>query len=225
MKDVLGIMLTAVVLVVVGAGCGPAATGPQRTIETELRQADQRKVELLAEIEQHYENPRAHYELGRIYHADGLWSKAAFHFVVTIDFDPANYLARAALLRTLVDGGKEQKADMIVAGYIKQASYSAKQLLILGRAMQWEKLDKYAMDCYEKALEIAPNSAMLYKQLGYYYLSRKDRVRAEEYLRKSFNLDPYQPEVAGELGRMGIVIEVPRDDKESDTESKTQAPK
>ena len=33
---------------------------------------------------------------------------------------------------------------------------------------------------------------------------------AEEYLRRSFQLNPYQPEVAGELGRMGVVVQIPR---------------
>jgi hypothetical protein len=35
-------------------------------------------------------------------------------------------------------------------------------------------------------------------------------VRAEDYLRRSFQIDPYQPEVAEQLGQMGVVIQVPR---------------
>jgi len=50
----------------------------------------------------------------------------------------------------------------------------------------------------------------LHKQIGYYYLSKREQVRAEEYLRRSFQLDPYQAEVAGELGRLGIVVQIPR---------------
>nr|MBC8379248.1 hypothetical protein [Planctomycetota bacterium] len=37
-----------------------------------------------------------------------------------------------------------------------------------------------------------------------------DQVRAEENLRHSFQLDPYQPELAEELGRMGVMVQIPR---------------
>ena len=71
-------------------------------------------------------------------------------------------------------------------------------------------MDEYALVCYRQALGLSPNSAAIHKQIGYYYLSKKDMVLAEEYLRRSFQLDPYQPEVAGELGRMGVVVQIPR---------------
>ena len=35
-------------------------------------------------------------------------------------------------------------------------------------------------------------------------------ARAEEYLRKSFELDRYQPDVVYQLGKMGVIIQVPR---------------
>ena len=40
--------------------------------------------------------------------------------------------------------------------------------------------------------------------------AKGDKVMAEEYLRRSVQLDPYQPEVAEQLGRMGVAIQVPR---------------
>jgi hypothetical protein len=45
--------------------------------------------------------------------------------------------------------------------------------------------------------------------LGYYYLSKNDTVRAKEYFTRSFQLDPGQPEVAGELGRLGVEVRIP----------------
>jgi Flp pilus assembly protein TadD len=61
-----------------------------------------------------------------------------------------------------------------------------------------------------QALHLDPTLAKVHKQLGYYYLSKNDKVRAEEYLKRSFQLDPVQPEVAGELGRLGVEVRIPR---------------
>ena len=97
-------------------------------------------------------------------------------------------------------------ADM----YINQTSASARHSALLGRAFQKIGLDEYALLCYQQALNLAPNSAAINKQIGYYYLSKQDKVRAEEYLRRSFQIDPYQPEIAGELGRLGVEVKVPR---------------
>ena len=54
---------------------------------------------------------------------------------------------------------------------------------------------------------MSPNSAEINKQIGYYYLSKNDNVRAKDFLIRSFDLNRNQPEVAGELGRLGVVIE------------------
>ena len=57
---------------------------------------------------------------------------------------------------------------------------------------------------------MSPNSAVIYKQMGLYYKNKGDIVRAEENLRRSFQLNPNQPEVAGVLGRMGVMVQIPR---------------
>ena len=93
---------------------------------------------------------------------------------------------------------------------MNQASSSAEASLRLGQAFQKELLDEYALSCYQQAQALAPNSALLHRQIGYYYLSKGDKVMAQDYLRRSFQLDPYQAEVAGELGRLGVVVQIPR---------------
>jgi tetratricopeptide (TPR) repeat protein len=113
-------------------------------------------------------------------------------------------------VRTLQDGGSDARAKLLAEIYMNQASSSAEASLLLGQAFQKELLDDYALACYQQAQAIAPSSAALYKQIGYYYLSKKDTVRAEENLRRSFQINPYQAEVAGELGRMGIMVQIPR---------------
>ncbi len=93
--------------------------------------------------------------------------------------------------------------------YSAAANYSAGSLLLLGRAFQNEMLDDEALSCYHKALKIAPNSADLNKQIGYYYRGKNDLIRAEQYLRRSFEIKP-SPEVSGALGRLGIPVELDR---------------
>ena len=80
----------------------------------------------------------------------------------------------------------------------------------MGLAFQKEGLDEYALGCYQQALHLAPSSAKINRQIGYYYLSKGDKERAIDYLSRSFQLDPAQPEVAGQLGRLGGAVRIPR---------------
>lgn len=172
--------------------------------------SDKLKQILLNKIEKKYSDSESHYELGKLYYNDGLWNKSEWEFNVALGYDPVHRRAQAAMIKTLLAAGNEQKAKLMADIYMNQAGTSAEASLLLGRAFQRELLDGYALDCYQQALMLAPNSAVLHRQIGYYYLSKGDKVRAEENLRRSFQIDPYQPEVAGELGRMGIVVQIPR---------------
>ena len=93
---------------------------------------------------------------------------------------------------------------------MNRSSFSAEASLRLGKGFQTEELDDYALACYQQVLSLAPESAGIHKQIGYYHLSKGNLVLAEEYLKRSFQLDRYQPEVAEELGRLGVAIEIPR---------------
>ena len=190
---------------------GMLAGGCQnKSKEDPARSMDQRKNDLLARVEKKYEDPKAHYQLGKLYQSDGLWQKAEFEFTAAMGYDPTHKEAEAALVKVLLDSGNRQRSDLMAQNFISKASYSPATSLMLGRAFHKELLDDYALTCYQQALNLAPNSAGLNKQMGYYYLNKGDEIRAEEYLKRSFQLNPNQPEVAGELGRMGIVVAVPK---------------
>jgi len=184
---------------------------------------EQRKAQLLRQIDQKYENPRAHYELGRLFHTDGLWSKAENEYRVAVAFDPILWDAEAALVKLFQDKGDLVKANSMAQNAMERASYSAAASLGLAKAFQKEYLDEYALKCHSQALQLAPDSAEVYKHIGYYYLSKRDLSRAEANLRHSFELDPYQPEVAGELGRLGIILEVPGIDVQPASKLEAQA--
>lgn len=172
--------------------------------------AEQKKAALLKTLDRKFENPDAHFELGQLYQAERLWMKAEYHYNIALSFDPAHREAQAAMVKVFFDSGDTAKAKTYADIYMNQVAGSASGAYRLGFAFQKQLLDEYAFDCYQQSLHLAPNSAVVHRQLGYYYLSKNDKVRAEEYLRRSFDLDRLQPDVAGELGRLGIEVKIPR---------------
>ena len=178
--------------------------------------AEQEKKQLQKQLEGKFENPEAHYKLGKLYQADRMWDKAEHEFSTALSFDPVYYEAQAARVKVLLDSSEKAKATLLADEYIRQAAVSAAGSLQLGLGFQKETLDDYALACYKQALNLAPNSAKITRQLGYYYLSKNQIDLAKDYLSRSFLLDPTQAEVAGELGRLGIAVQV-RKPAETDT--------
>jgi tetratricopeptide (TPR) repeat protein len=201
------------------AGCGSFDKGEKARSPRfgEVRQplAEQKKVRLLKQLDRKFEDPEAHCQLGQLYQADGLWSEAEYHYTTALTFDPVHWPAQAAMVKVLQESGDTAKSKLSAEIYMSQVSASAERSLQLGLAFQEQGLDDYALACYQQALDLAPNSARIHKRVGYYYLSKNDKVRAKEYLVRSFRLDPLQAEVAGELGRMGVAIKVPRKTQKS----------
>lgn len=201
------IFLFCIVLVI--SGCNGPAARASKAEEIQALPAQARKAELLAMLEQKFENPKAHFQLGQLYQAEGLWQKAEYHYNTALSFDPTLREAQAAMVKLFLDSGDIAKSKTYAGIYMNQVSVSPGQALRLGMAFQNQSLDEYALACYKQALHLAPNSAQVNKQLGYYYLSKNDTVRAKEYFTRSFQLDPGQPEVAGELGRLGVEVRIP----------------
>ncbi len=171
---------------------------------------DARKAELLELLDRKFENPDAHYQLGQLYHTEGLWAKAESRYRWTLGFDPAHLEAKAAMVKLFLDAGDSAKSKTYADVYMNQAANSATQSLRLGMAFQNQQLDGYALDSYQQSLNLAPDSAKANKQMGFYYLGKGDKVRAKEFLIQSFQLDPRQPDVARELGRLGVEVRIPQ---------------
>ncbi len=196
-----------------GAAKKPVAGKPIN--RTELKKIDKaiaedEKASLLKQLETNFENPDTHYKLGKLYQRDGRWNKADHEFSTALSFDPVHRESQAAKVKTLIDSGNQSKAALLADIYMGQTANNAAASLRLGLAFQKEGLDDHALACYRTALNLAPNSAKINRQIGYYYLSKNQLDRAKEYLTRSFQLDPTQAEVAGELGRLGVVVQVPR---------------
>ncbi|MHC4361280.1 MAG: tetratricopeptide repeat protein [Planctomycetota bacterium] len=169
---------------------------------------EQQEVELLAEINRKFENPDAHFRLGRLYQATKRWEEAEYHYNIALSFDPVHWPAHAAMVKMLEERGEPGKAKLAADIYMNQTATSVDKSLQLGHAFQEQQVGEYALACYEQALRLEPNSARVYKHFGYYYLSKDIKARAEEYFRRSFELDPLQADVAYELGQLGVPIKV-----------------
>ena len=199
-------------ILVVTAGCNKqqkTATGEKISDKELTSTADRQKTAILKDIDRKYENPKAHYELGKLYHSQGSWDNAEWEYNKTLAFDPMHHKAQASIVKLLIDKDDTTRSQIIADMYMSQSSVSAKHSLLLGRAFQDRALDDYALACYKQALQLAPNSVAINKQIGYCYLLKRDDANAESYLRRAFDLDPSQAEIAGELGRLGVRVQTP----------------
>ena len=206
------ILLVVIVLGLISAGCNEkqkTVTGEKVSDKELTGETEKQKTVLLKDLDKKYENPKAHYELGKLYHSQGQWDNAEWEYNKALAFDPMHHDAQASIVKLLVDKGDTAKSAVIADMYMSQASVSAKHSLLLGRAFQDRGLDEYSLACYKQAHNLAPNSVAINRQIGYYYLLKRDNANAEMYLRKSFELDPSQAEVAGELGRLGVQVQLP----------------
>ncbi len=203
------VTILSLVLALVLAGCDSASKSTDtENEETAIQQS--LKAQLLEQIDKKYENPEAHYQLGKLSYAEGQLDKADFEYRVALGFNPVHYRAQAGVVKVATDQKQTERAQIIAELYISQAAVSAPASVRLGKAFQNEGLGEYALSCYYQATGLTPKSPEPYKLLGFYYLGEDDQVRAEENFRRSFELDPYQTDVAGELGRMGVIIGLPR---------------
>lgn len=188
-------IMTAVMLVVIG--CQKPDTGAPTIAK------------LNAQLKLRFENPVAHYQLGQIYQQQGDWNKAASEYDLAVKFDPVFWDAEAGMIKVLRLAGEEQKSADMLKAYLRSALLVPEDSLALGAAFERQQLDDCALAAYEQALKMRPKSAAINKKIGYYYLARNNKDMAKTYLRRSFELDPYQPDVAGELGKMGLIVKTP----------------
>jgi tetratricopeptide (TPR) repeat protein len=190
------------------AGCNNNTSSP-RVDQNVKAAADIHKAELLKELDKKWENPPVHFELGQLYHAAGDYSKAEYYYNQALNFNPAYREVQAAIVKLQLDKGDKSKADWVANSYMTQVASIPEQLLSLGAAFDKQGLDDYALKCYQEALKTAPDSPLVNRQLGYYYLAKNKKDLAREYFIRSFQLNPDQADVAGELGRLGVAVRIP----------------
>jgi tetratricopeptide (TPR) repeat protein len=183
------------------SGCVANSGDPVKVVSS-----SDRKAELIKSLDRKFNDPQAQYELGRIYQSEGQWSQAEWRYNQALTFDPVFRKAQAAMVQLFIDSRKSDKEKQYADIYMQQVSAAATQSLELALAFQELNLDKYALTCYQKALDLAPDSANVHRQVGFYYLSRNNKEKAKEHLTLSYRLYPNQPDVARELGLLGVEV-------------------
>ncbi len=197
-------------------GCVPQEQAINRQ---QLNNTTQKENYLRSLLHRRYQNPDVHCELARLYCSERLFDKAEYHFNLALGFNPAHRKAQAGFIKMWVERGQQNKAEALLDKYEKQLYRSPSEIVKLAHALAAEGLDGFALSCYKEALEIGPNSPEANKEMGLYYLSKNDLPQAKNYLSRSFEINPNQPEVAGQLGRLGVVVEVPRQYRANSTAS------
>jgi tetratricopeptide (TPR) repeat protein len=204
-KFILTTMLCMVGLLV--TGCPAPASKP---VEGDARKSVklapvENEGVLLGAIEKDFSNADLHYRLARVYHQKGQAASAEFEYERALVFDPLHFDSQAALVKLWMDAGNGAKAEEETDKYIDRAG-NAKNLIGLGTAFHRQGLLDPAKRCYELAIQREPNNAAAYKQMGLYYLSKNDKTNAGQMFARSFELNPYQSDVAMELGRLGVTV-------------------
>jgi len=171
---------------------------------------EQKQADLQKRIDKKFKDAQAHFELGQVYQSQGMWPQAEREYNYALNYDPVHREAQAGRVKVLMLMNNDDQARTSTEHYVNQASTSAAGSLKLAMAFQQQGLDELAMRCYRQALNLAPSSAKIHRQIGFYYLAKDDKDMAKEYLTRSFQLNPYQEDVGLALGRLGVVVKVPQ---------------
>jgi Tfp pilus assembly protein PilF len=213
-------------LILIGSwGCTSSSRSSSSSVGTDSVGAvpsQKSEAALQAEIEKKFESPQAHYELAIIYHQQHQWVKAEYEYTTALGFEPGNTGAQAGYVKMLMDLGEKAKAGEKVEKYISQAATNANESLRLAWDFKKVGLDDLTLRCFRQALAAAPNSAEVNKQVGLYYYGKGDTANAKEYLTRSFQANPNQPDVAGALGHLGVVVQTPREPESPRTGKSTK---
>jgi tetratricopeptide (TPR) repeat protein len=168
---------------------------------------EQRKVKLLEQVEHNFDLPEAHFELGQIYEIQRNWELSNYYYDFALGFDPSNSDSKGKEVKAMSD---KAAAKATAEKYIGEVSKSSVESLRLGMSFHKEALDDYALDAYKQALTLSPNSSRTNRQIGNYYLLKHDNANAKAYLKRSFEINPGQRDVANRLGQLGVNVEIPK---------------
>jgi tetratricopeptide (TPR) repeat protein len=187
------------------AGCQPKAANDSLAGLS----PDQQKQRLFEQFEARFGTPMAHFKLAEIYRNEGELRKAGYHFETAADFKPYFWEAQAASVKAYLDANAPDKPAQLQDKWATMVTH-ADDCLSLAKAYENAGLTAQAKAIYDKAERVAPKSAKVFKASGFFYLAQKDKAIAEVKFRRSFELDPYQPDVSAELGKMGVIVQSPR---------------
>ena len=105
-------------MIIIVTAVAATLAGCQQTTQTDPAQprsaTEARKAELNEQLARRYENPEAHYELGKIFHQEGNLLRAEQHYNVAMGFDPVHRRGEAAMGGVVKDAPEMLRAQITV---------------------------------------------------------------------------------------------------------------
>jgi tetratricopeptide (TPR) repeat protein len=208
-KHCVQLLMCCAVISLIISGVAGCRTQPNPTRDIAVDTIPDKESYLLSKLRTRYQDAETHGELGRYYLNQGMTDKAKYHLQTALGFDSALRPAQAAYIKLTIQLEGEMAGQRLCAEYQRPLVSSAPEMIKLAKALGDEGLDTLSLGCFQRILTSRPNSAEANRQLAYFYLTRKNVEKAKLHFSRSFELNPNQPDVAGELGRMGVTIETP----------------
>lgn len=144
----------------------------------------------------------AHYDLGKVYRADGELGEAEKYFRGVLDSDPGHAGAMAALGEVLQEMARDQEA----IPFLKQATVlmpdDADLHCDLGDALQTLGQLTSASAAYERSLHLNPKLSRAWYSAGCAQASRKEYAGAIGCFRRALEIRPEWPPAQHNLGRV-----------------------
>ena len=104
--------------------------------------------------------------------------------IMLLRFDPVYIPAQVGMVKLFLDRGDTVKAQHYFENYLNLVGDNPSNIVKLAREFQDQRVDNYAMACFNKALEIAPKSAEVQKALGFSTLAGMIKTKQESISKK-----------------------------------------
>ena len=127
---------------------------------------------------------------GAVQLALGSMPQAEQHLKFYIDKDPGNVYARKLLASILLKNRETQRAIAILSPALKSVQHDPQLFALAGESYMQAKDFAKATEYFEKASNIAPESAMFHTALSMSKLGQGDSARAVAELERATKLDP-----------------------------------
>jgi len=139
-------------------------------------------------IQTDQKNAMAHRGLADALRLTGKGKEAINSYKAAIQFGYRTPETRYYLATTLSKTGKHQDAIKELDEVLKEAP-KAEIYVALGNAYQALKRDVSALEAYQKAADLDPNSAVAFDSLGNVYFKQREYVKAKDAFEKAVALD------------------------------------
>lgn len=171
-----------------------------------------REFKVALEKDQKY--PDAHYNLGRVYKAQGFIKEALVEFQIALKLNPNYVAAKRELNAIKASLENDVRAQLKIKGKenfnqtqfepipAAEAEKKARQLLNQGRADE-------AIRYFEQALRQKEDDAGLNKMIGYLYFRQNRYSNSLERYSKAMQLSPADPEVPYAIGLIHMKTSMP----------------